>query len=195
MYTKPCQELKTYFPPKAYPLIQTIIQEGAYLDPSRYDDMVLARARQLDVQKLLEIQDFTEGLENKWTKAAQEISWQAARETIKSKRYAYARLNRMAAYTLLGITKSLVQEAQAQGPLYARLLAFNHRGRTWLKESHPTIPLIKKWAPFYKRAHGFTKASLRLDALATDLQTLCFHSKAKRAGGQDYIYSPQFIKD
>lgn len=194
LYSKDYHGLDKYFPENTYSLIQAAIQEGAYLDPQRYDDMVLTRARQLDTHQLLAIQDFKEGLENKWTKAAQESSWLAGRETIKSKRYAYARLDRMAAYTLLDVTKSLIQEAQDKGPQYARLLAFNNRGRTWLKTASPALPLIQKWAPFYKKAQGFTKKSLSIDALANDLQALCFHNQERRRGGQDFLYSPQFIQ-
>ena len=38
-------------------------------------------------------------------KAAQQTSWTTATEEIKSKRYTYARLQRMGAYLTLGITK------------------------------------------------------------------------------------------
>ena len=47
---------------------------------------------------------------------------------LKLKRYTYARLRRMAAYTALHITKSILQEAHMLGPQYARLLAFNRKG-------------------------------------------------------------------
>ena len=62
-----------------------------------------------------------------------QTNWIDALEEIKTKRYTYARLRRMAAYTALHITKSILQEAHMLGPQYARLLAFNQRGRTWLK--------------------------------------------------------------
>lgn len=194
LHTQGPQGLQNYFPESIYPLIRAAIQEGHYLDPCRYDDMILTRARQLDKKDLLELQDFKEGLENKWAKAAQETSWAAARESIKSKRYSYARLDRMAAYSLLGIKKDLISKAQEQGPSYTRLLAFNEKGRQWLRTNTSEFPIIQKWAPFYKKAQDFTKDSLTIDKLATDLQALSFHNTNSRLGGQDFTYTPQFIR-
>ena len=46
-----------------------------------------------------------EGIEHLWSKAAQQTSWTTATEEIKSKRYTYARLQRMGAYLTLGYNK------------------------------------------------------------------------------------------
>ena len=43
-------------------------------------------------------------------------------EHIKSKRYTYARLQRMGAYLTLGIQKDLLQRAMQEAPQYARYL-------------------------------------------------------------------------
>lgn len=194
IYENGAANLRTYFPNKVFNLLKEALTKGASLNPDRYQDMVLAQARRLRPEELKRLQDFTEGLEYKWTKGAQAPSWQEGREIIKSKRYTYARLDRMAAYSLLGIGKDLIVEAQDKGPRYGRILAFDQKGRSWLSQHTSTLPLINKWAPFYKEADAFTKESLRLDALASDLQSFCFLYKEARSGGQDYRQSPRFIK-
>ena len=175
--------------------MQKAILEGRYSLPSRYEDLILLEARRSRASYLENLQDFTEGLHNKWLEAASQRTWEEAREIIKSKRYSYARLDRMAAYSLLDISKDLFQEAKDKGPSYARLLAFNDRGRQWLRQQDAQVPIIKKWAPFYKEAQGLTKESLRLDALATDIQALSFANPDQRQGHTDYTYSPVFVRD
>ena len=100
----------------------------------------------------------------------------------------------MAAYTALQITKPILQEAHILGPQYARLLAFNQRGRTWLKNNTPSIPLIQKWAKAPSIVSDFGKQLLAIDTKATDLQTYSFKSAHMRTGHEDFRYSPQYIE-
>ena len=185
--------LSPYFPQKVFPLINQALQEGRYAQPERYQEYIHYRGRIEEIDTLQNLQDFTEGLEHKWMKAMQANTWAQAREQIKSKRYSYARLDRMAANTVLGITKGLYQEGQKQGPNYARLLAFNQRGRNWLRSYRGTLPIIQKWAPFFKKASGFTKASLRLDQKATDIQALAMAHTNHHRGGLDYTMPPIYL--
>ena len=78
-------------------------------------------------------------------KAAQQTSWTTATEEIKSKRYTYARLQRNGRLSHTRYNKDVLQNAMEEGPQYARLLAFNDRGRQWLRNEYE-IPLIQKWA-------------------------------------------------
>lgn len=99
----------------------------------------------------------------------------------------------MAAYGALHITKELQRHAHIEGPQYARLLAFNNRGRQWLKTATLSIPLIQKWAKAPSIVSSLGKDLLRLDELATDLQAYTFKSESYRTGRIDYTYSPQYI--
>lgn len=169
------------------------ITTGDYVDYSRYHDMVHMLSRRISASELERFVDFTEGIEHLWLKAAQQPSWESAIEHIKSKRYTYARLQRMGAYLTLGITKDLINIAMQDGPQYARLLAFNDRGRQWLRTKHD-IPLIQKWAKAPTQLNNLGKSMHHIDTLATDIQALCFHNKGKRIGHTDYTYTPQYIK-
>lgn len=169
------------------------ITTGDYVDYSRYHDMVHMLSRRISASELERFVDFTEGIEHLWLKAAQQPSWESAIEQIKSKRYTYARLQRMGAYLTLGITKDLINIAMKDGPQYARLLAINDRGRQWLRTKHD-IPLIQKWAKAPTQLNNLGKSMHHIDTLATDIQALCFHNKGKRIGHTDYTYTPQYIK-
>lgn len=169
------------------------ITNDNYVDYNRYYNMVHMLSRRMTANELERFVDFTEGIEHLWLKAAQQPSWESAIEQIKSKRYTYARLQRMGAYLTLGITKDLINIAMQDGPQYARLLAFNDRGRQWLKTEHD-IPLVQKWAKAPTQLNNLGASMHHMDTLATDIQALCFHNEDKRIGHKDYTYTPQYIK-
>ena len=186
--------IDAYVPHTIIDDMHRVIVHGAYTDYERYNDILHGINRLLSTVELETYGDFTEGIEHRWHKAMQQISWTIALEEIKTKRYTYARLRRMAAYTALQITKPILQEAHILGPQYARLLAFNQRGRIWLKNNTPSIPLIQKWAKAPSMVSDFGKQLLAIDTKATDLQTYSFKSAHMRTGHEDFRYSPQYIE-
>ena len=170
-----------------------IISNGAYVNYNRYYDIIHSLSRRTSTTKLESFGEFNEGIEHLWSKAAQQPTWNLAMEHIKSKRYTYARLQRMGAYLTLGIQKDLLQRAMKEGPQYARLLAFNDRGRRWLRNTFE-IPLIQKWAKAPNELNTLGQTMHQIDTLATDVQALCFHNEVKRMGHMDYTYTPQYIR-
>ena len=170
-----------------------VTENGNYVNYNRYYDMVHSLSRRTTPKELEKLGDFSEGIEHLWSKAAQQTSWTTATEEIKSKRYTYARLQRMGAYLTLGITKDVLQNAMEEGPQYARLLAFNDRGRQWLRNEYE-IPLIQKWAKAANKLSALGQTMHHIDTLATDIQALCFHNESNRIGHKDYTYTPQYIK-
>ena len=170
-----------------------VTENGNYVNYNRYYDMVHSLSRRTTPKELQKLGDFSEGIEHLWSKAAQQTSWTTATEEIKSKRYTYARLQRMGAYLTLGIKKDVLQNAIEEGPQYARLLAFNNRGRQWLRNEYE-IPLIQKWAKAANELSALGQTMHHIDTLATDIQALCFHNESNRIGHRDYTYTPQYIK-
>ena len=170
-----------------------VTENGNYVNYNRYYDMVHSLSRRTTPKELEKLGDFSEGIEHLWSKAAQQTSWTTATEEIKSKRYTYARLQRMGAYLTLGIKKDVLQNAIEEGPQYARLLAFNNRGRQWLRNEYE-IPLIQKWAKAPNELSTLGQTMHHIDTLATDIQALCFHNESNRIGHRDYTYTPQYIK-
>lgn len=186
-------QLQSTIPPSIASDMTQVIENGNYVNYNRYHDMVHSLSRRTTPKKLEKFGDFNEGIEHLWSKAAQQSSWTAATEEIKSKRYTYARLQRMGAYLTLGITKDVLQNAMEEGPQYARLLAFNDRGRQWLRNEYE-IPLIQKWAKAANELSALGQTMHHIDTLATDIQALCFHNESNRIGHKDYTYTPQYIK-
>ena len=170
-----------------------IISNGAYVNYNRYYDIIHSLSRRTSTTKLESFGEFNEGIEHLWSKAAQQPTWNLAMKQIKSKRYTYARLQRMGAYLTLGIQKDLLQRAMQEAPQYARLLAFNDRGRRWLRNNFE-IPLIQKWAKAPNELNTLGQTMHQIDTLATDIQALCLHNEVKRMGHMDYTYTPQYIK-
>ena len=170
-----------------------IISNGAYVNYNRYYDIIHSLSRRTSTTKLESFGEFNEGIEHLWSKAAQQPTWNLAMKQIKSKRYTYARLQRMGAYLTLGIQKDLLQSAIQEAPQYARLLAFNDRGRQWLRNDFE-IPLIQKWAKAPNELNTLGQTMHQIDTLATDIQALCLHNEVKRIGHMDYTYTPQYIK-
>ena len=186
-------QLQATIPPSIASDMTQVTENGNYVNYNRYYDMVHSLSRRTTPKELEKFGDFSEGIEHLWSKAAQQSSWTAATEEIKSKRYTYARLQRMGAYLTLGITKDVLQSAMEEGPQYARLLAFNDRGRQWLRNEYE-IPLIQKWAKAPNELSVLGQTMHHIDTLATDIQALCFHNESNRIGHRDYTYTPQYIK-
>ena len=188
-----CSALQATIPTPILDDMTHRIANGDYVDYSRYYDMIHMLSRRISASELKRFVDFTEGIEHLWLKAAQQPTWEAAISQIKSKRYTYARLQRMGAYLTLGIAKDLINVAIDEGPQYARLLAFNDRGRQWLRTEHD-ITVIQKWAKAPTQLNNLGQTMHHIDTLATDIQALCFYNEAKRLGHTDYTYTPQYIK-
>ena len=186
-------QLQATIPPSIASDMTQVTENGNYVNYNRYYDMVHSLSRRTTPKELEKLGDFSEGIEHLWSKAAQQTSWTTATEEIKSKRYTYARLQRMGAYLTLGITKDVLQNAMEEGPQYARLLAFNDRGRQWLRNEYE-IPLIQKWAKAPNELSALGQTMHHIDTLATDIQALCFHNERNRIAHKDYTYTPQYIK-
>ena len=186
-------QLQSIIPKTIADDMTNIISNGAYVNYNRYYDIIHSLSRRTSTTKLESFGEFNEGIEHLWSKAAQQPTWNLAMEHIKSKRYTYARLQRMGAYLTLGIQKDLLQRAMQEAPQYARLLAFNDRGRRWLRNTFE-IPLIQKWAKAPNELNTLGQTMHQIDTLATDVQTLCLHNEIKRMGHMDYTYTPQYIR-
>ena len=87
----------------------------------------------------------SEGLEYKFKEEIHEAQdFTAFLMRVKSKRYTYARLRRLALYTLLNITQEDI--IKSYGDVSTLLLGYSLRGRTYLKENRKDfeIPIISK---------------------------------------------------
>jgi len=183
-----------YLPPMVAPLAMDIVESNYYTNLERYYDKIHFASRVSSKEDLQTLQDMSDGLEEAWLTASALASWEQARESLKSKRYTYARLDRIATYSLFRRTKKMFQECHQQGPTYGRLLAFNDRGRHYLKEKRASIPVVQKWAPFCQQATGITKVLCEQDQLASRLWRLAVDNPRYRDSHYDYTTSTIYVQ-
>lgn len=126
---------------------------------------------------IAEINDVTEGLENKIIAAVREKnSFYEIAGAIKSKRYTMSRIKRILISMLLDIKK------EYHAPEYIRILGMNGMGRQILREMKKKARL-----PIVIKAADFSSPMLKKDITATDVAYLCTE---KRTAGMDYLTSP-----
>ena len=170
------------------------LAQGAFTDYGRYGDFVASHNRLLTPDQLRSLPAFTEGLENRWHRAFMESgSYDQALRSIKTRRYAYSRLCRMGAYTLLQPSRDLMDCSYEAGPQYARLLALNSRGAAFLKGAKGQLPVVTKVRSDAPGLSPLGQEQLKLDLKASDIQFFCFSKESQRKGRQDYYHSPFFL--
>ena len=184
----------SYIVERVRPSLQDQLTLGAFTDYRRYGDFVAGQNRLLTPDQLRCLPAFTEGLENRWHRAFMENgSYAQALKAIKTRRYAYSRLCRMGAYTLLQPSQDLMDRSYEAGPQYARLLALNGRGAAFLKGVKGQLPVVTRVRSDAPGLSPLGQEQLKLDLKASDIQSFCFSKEGQRKGHQDYYHSPLFL--
>lgn len=150
---------------------------------------VLARLRSMNGAEFAALDEGGEGLANRFRAAVQSAATLTELlDAVKTKRYAYARLRRMALWAYLGITPG---ERPEHVP-YLRVLAANERGRALLGRMRKTasVPVITKPAEV-RRMSAEVQRLFALEARATDLYTLAYPKLA--AAGSEWTESPVIL--
>lgn len=125
-----------------------------------------------------------EGLPQRLVRAARQgRTLEEFYDLAKTKRYAHARIRRLALWAFLGLRT----EDRPAAPPYLRVLGFNEQGREVLREMKRCtgLPIITK------PAHGRGLPLLELEAQCTDLYQLC--REAPGACGLEWIQNPVMI--
>ncbi len=98
--------------------------ESNYSKLNDFSTLILFKLRTMPVEKLAEIFDVAEGLENRFVKCVNEVqTLDELLEKVKSKRYTLSRLKRILLCALFDVTKSKVNLLENLS--YGRLLAVN----------------------------------------------------------------------
>lgn len=186
-----CQNLHRYLTPQAREDMAALLSQGAYTDYDRYGDFILFQNRLLTPEMLRQLPAFNEGLENRWHRCMQDsVTYKEALAAIKTRRYAYSRLCRMGAYTLLSPGRSLMDQSYQLGPQYARLLALSQKVSPYIKEIKKELPVITRITAADSLS-PLGRKQLALDLRCTDMQYYCFHGTQARLSRQDYYQSPR----
>ncbi len=149
---------------------------------------------------LREIYGMSEGLEHRFLAAAERSdSLQKLMEAVRCKRYPASRIRRTVLCLLLDLSRDVMRRFDEAGPLYARVLAFNDRGRGLLREirAKGEIPLVTRLRDCLEARQlregtlSLAQEMLALDIRATGLWSLTLPSPARRT--LDYIISPVYV--
>ena len=130
---------------------------------------VLAKLRSMRVEDFAEIEDVTEGLENRIFNAVRESTGiDEIYEHIKTKRYTLSRIRRIIIKSYLGITKEYSKDVP-----YIRILGFNDKGKDLLSKMKKSanLPIISKYSDI-KKLDDFGKKLFELECRCTDLYNL-----------------------
>ena len=181
----PCAAL----PPEAERVLSVEWEEGrAADDPGRQVLCLLSRLRGLCREDFRRIPDARDGAGERLYHALQTTAdWETFVSAAASRRFPAARMRRMALCAALGLR----EEDCAGQPAYARVLAFNGRGRALLHELSGScaVPLITKPA-HVRKLSGKAVHDFELGARAHDLYTLFYTECGARSCGEDWRRGP-----
>ena len=121
-----------------------MLPKAPVCSPDALDQLLISRLRFSTPQQLSILPDCTEGLENRLSACAAEcISRSELLEKLKTRRYAYARLNRLCTHALLGMTQDLLHAS----PGYVRLLGLRKNAGSFTRLFRKSsIPIVSKAA-------------------------------------------------
>jgi predicted nucleotidyltransferase len=155
---------------------------------TRCERAVMARLRSMTLEDFAALDTGGEGLGNRFYAAVRTASTLGELlDAVKTKRYAYARLRRMALWAYLGLTPADVPET----PPYLRVLAANAVGRTLLgsMRKNAGLPVLTKPADV-RLLSARARALFALEVRATDLYTLAYPELSAAVGGSEWKEGP-----
>jgi predicted nucleotidyltransferase len=155
-------------------------------DSRKLDIAVLSKLRSCGSEYMKSINDVSEGLENRFLKAA--LTASSVDELcglVKAKRYTLSRIRRIAWSAFIGITKEL----SALEPSYIRVLGMNATGRALLKQMKTAASL-----PVIIKAADYTADKIfSINVTAEDIFSLAAPTPRLMSGMRDLTASPVIL--
>lgn len=179
--------LKSHIPESSLFVYETAFRSG--ISPvflSDLNEIIMYRLRTISKEEFKNINDVSEGLENRIIDGARKFN--TVEDVINyasGKRYTKSRISRIILNALLSVSKNDLSDIN-----YIRVLSMSEMGRELLKEKKKdcSVPIITKLASFNKDEFKL----LKFDLLANDIYSL-FSTEDKKAG-EDFTRSPAVIK-
>ena len=188
------EKLREYLPQNSFEILTEEINAGrAPVKIESAYSSILSHLRRLEAEDLLKMPDISEGLEHRFLKFCKSAcTVEEFYSNVKTKRYTLSRIRRLLLYAYLGIT----EEMASTEPPYLKVLAFNDVGRTLLNQmkKQAALPMIMKPASVKLLSENAVKL-FKLEALSTDLYTLCYPDNKNAAGGSEWRNSPIYMKN
>ena len=173
------QNVHYVVPYETYEILEEEKEKGHIIKSlNTFEKEIIYSLRRMTLQEIADLQDVTEGLENKIKAACNTFnSLNEIIEAVKSKRYTQTRIQRIMLYALLGITKKDMNMARKVTP-YARILGFNKNGKDIISNiayTNPKLKLIVSVKKFMENNNDNQLHNMMSkDILATNIYTLGF---------------------
>lgn len=151
------------------------------------DDLLLHTLRTMAKTEIAALPGVAEGLEKRVARCAREASTQEELiDMLKCKRYTRARIARLCAHALLGVTQDMQEKHSL--PEYARIIGMREDARPLLAElkARSALPIVSDAARLSENE------IFRLECRATDLRALQCNAPAERKAGQEF--TQKFIR-
>jgi len=196
-------EISTTIPITTLAIINNMLAEKrGPVTFNNLSNVILAQLRAANLEKLEQIPSVSEGLHYKLRDSAlRSANIHQLFSLLKSKRYPYTRLQRIIIHSLLGTNKTQLARFDEQGPLYARILAFNQKGRLLLKRinQQSNIPIITKTTHYLssneRGRNDLTPLQdmLAIDTISSDIYALGMPPSNWNIGAWDFRFPPLFL--
>ncbi len=164
-------EYRAFVPDTTYEILNSAENAGKFPSLySRLETAVLADLRRKSPSDFASVPDIAEGIEYRIIEAAKSsTTLSEVFDTVKTKRYAHARIRRIILSSFLNITESEVNSL----PPYIRVLGLNDNGRQMLREmkSKYFFPVLMKYGDV-KYLDNDAKNIFMKESVATDIYNL-----------------------
>ena len=193
---RPLSDIDHVIPNSTFDILSSNIDAGfAPISNMNFEKPILTILRRGCTDDLKNVFDVSEGLENKIFRCSIKVNTLPELfDCIKSKRYTLTRLQRILTHVLLNIDKNdIFYSNKKGGPRYARILAFNTKGREILRtlKNSSSIPIISN-LKHYRPQDEAARKMLDIDIRATNIYSLAFKNKIPVKTPLDYTTSPHY---
>lgn len=179
------EQATQYLPTYAADILCWEMSAGRMVDMALCERSILSKLRQMKEEDFLFYDGGNEGLYHRFYQAVQSApTLEAVLQTAKTKRYAYARLRRMA------LAAYLEMPVPAERPPYLRLLAADDTGRKLLRQLQKAeVPILTKPADVEKLGAAAVEL-FKQECRMTDLYTLGYADLRQSICGSDWRAAP-----
>lgn len=163
-----------------------------------FEEILLYIFRFINYDKLSNIIDVDEGLQNRIIKAfSSSNDLEEIMKNIKTKRYPETRIKRILVHALMDLSKETFKRLDIEGPRYIRVLGANKSGLELLSEIKlkSKLPIITKFSNYHKLNDKVLNEMIELDKEASDLYFTGLNKFTKKPNmNLDFLTSPYIKK-
>lgn len=185
------EDAARFIPEAAREIFNEEARQGRVLSPERLDAALVSRLRMFPPEYFASLRDAGDGAGERLYRAVRrEATVSGIAKAAATKRYPEARMRRLCMCAALGVGRDMADGE----PPYARVLAFDARGRALLAalRGKTELPIITKPAEARKLG-GKIYSVFASGASAHDLCALAYRGEKARGCGEDYRTGPKIV--